>query len=489
MSEWQSESRPPLPGAAPARAPAGRRRAARTLFSPPPALVAAAGTLAPHSSRTWTVSARVPEGAPPSFAGAAASYRWAWRAGARFCWAPPAGADGGGAEDGGGGGGGPGARHHHHHQPPAPPARPYGWLEAGAAPATIPVLPPHPLPGVAPPPGGVAAGAGADPAPPARGFDGAAAAAQAAAALVVVEEAAAAPWAGGRAAPSTAAAAPGQWRPAAPAAEARGDNGGALFMSLSPARGAERRGVGGGVLAAAAAGPPTPPAGAGGGGATPAATPPPPGLPPPATARAFSLRVAGVEAPPLTLTLHADPEGQVTPGRVLRGCLDFSALHAPLPPRGPGPAPHPRCVFYAVALECVEAVAPEWAAGGGRRGFSEEEGGGPPPAALTVADEAAGATAHLLTAHFALCLPVRAAPSLATPLVSVRWRLRFEFCCEGREGVGGQHSGLLPPARGWFGGGGGGGAGPGRPPPPPIEWTLPVLVLPAGSGEEWAEGG
>lgn len=439
-------TRPALPGAAAPPRPA-RRRVERLLYAPPPALVVASATLPAGATRAWTVSARLPEGGPPSFSGAAASFRWVWRAGARYA----AGASAAPAEEQQGDGDPPGQPPPSHHH------RPYGWLEAGAVPALLNLLPPRPAPGSAPPPGCVAAGPGADPPPPPP-FDGPAAAAAPGAALVVADADAGAG--------AAAAATSGQWRPAvapAPADKGAADGAAAPLMSLSPARGGggsgRRESSSSGLAETAAA----------------TAPPTPPGTASPFT-RAFSLRVAGPAAPAVTLALRADPGDALSPGGVLRGHLDFSALHS-------SSSDCPRCVFYAVSLECVEGVAAEWAPGGGRRGFSEEDGGdAPPPAAVTVADEAAEAVAHLLTSHFSLCLPAGLPPTLATPLVAVRWRLRFEFCCEsGGGGGGGGSDPAPPPARGWFGGGR---AAPARPPPPPpIEWTLPVLVLPAGGGE------
>jgi len=99
------------------------------------------------------------------------------------------------------------------------------------------------------------------------------------------------------------------------------------------------------------------------------------------------------------------------------------------------------------------------------------------PAAVTVADEVAEAAADVLASHFSLCIPRALPPSLATPLVAVRWRLRFEFCCAAAsEGAGGASAAAPPQRRGWFGGGGSGGGA--CAPPPPVEWNLPLLVLP-----------
>lgn len=75
-----------------------------------------------------------------------------------------------------------------------------------------------------------------------------------------------------------------------------------------------------------------------------------------------------------------------------------------------------------------------------------------------VYDEHQELTPDLLLTHFILSLPVDACPSFATPLVSLRWVLHFEFTTS------------VPAAkRGWLSG---------APAPERIAWSLPVLVWP-----------
>lgn len=155
--------------------------------------------------------------------------------------------------------------------------------------------------------------------------------------------------------------------------------------------------------------------------------------------RSYNLRVG--DRPLVRLSLHSPLFGEVTLGGTINGAIDMRASHeAALQ----DPAA-PKCVQVVVLLETEEWVQNKW------RG---------PHTSVTrkVYDEHQELTPDLLLTHFILSLPVDACPSFATPLVSLRWVLHFEFTTS------------VPAAkRGWLSG---------APAPERIAWSLPVLVWP-----------
>ncbi|EFN58536.1 hypothetical protein CHLNCDRAFT_140640 [Chlorella variabilis] len=206
------------------------------------------------------------------------------------------------------------------------------------------------------------------------------------------------------------------------------------------------------------------------------------------TLRSYALRIG--DQPLVRVSLHPPLEGSLQPGSTLAGTLDFSPQPPPQPPAAAAPAadgeagaappapaaaavaggPSPCCIQVLILLETEEIVEAPW-----RR---QVQGGGA-GAIRRVYDEQLEVTADTSCTHFLFTIPPDAAASFQTPLVQLRWLLRFQFTA------------IMPPPRGGAAAAAPGAAAPAEPPPPaspdwsPLQgrleqltWALPVTVLP-----------
>lgn len=144
-----------------------------------------------------------------------------------------------------------------------------------------------------------------------------------------------------------------------------------------------------------------------------------------AAVRSYALRIGA--HPLVRVSLHLPLEGALQPGATVGVTLEFArpgaqcqlhnvaaAARAGATGSGSLQAPTPRCMQVLVLLETEETVEAPWrpkGAGGIRR----------------VWDEHSEVTGDTVSTHLLFTLPPDAAPSFATPLVQLRWLLRFQF--------------------------------------------------------------
>ncbi|KAL4443005.1 hypothetical protein ABPG77_008496 [Micractinium sp. CCAP 211/92] len=172
--------------------------------------------------------------------------------------------------------------------------------------------------------------------------------------------------------------------------------------------------------------------------------------------RSFALRIG--EHPLVRVTLHPPLEGSLQPGATLAGTLDFSqpaaaAQQAAAGGGGGAAAPHaPRCMQVLILLETEEIVEQPW-----RRPVQ----GGGNGAIRRVYDEHLELTADMGCTHFLFTIPPDASASFHTPLLQLRWLLRFQFTA------------AMPPS-----GDAGGEWNPLTGRIEQLSWSLPITVLP-----------
>ncbi|KAL4457739.1 hypothetical protein ABPG75_012604 [Micractinium tetrahymenae] len=178
------------------------------------------------------------------------------------------------------------------------------------------------------------------------------------------------------------------------------------------------------------------------------------------TLRSFALRIG--EQPLVRVTLHPPLEGSLHPGATLAGTLDFSqpaaaAQQAAADGGGGHEAFHgPRCMQVLILLETEEIVEQPW-----RRPVQ----GGGAGAIRCVYDEHLELTADTACTHFLFTIPPDASASFQTPLLQLRWLLRFQFTV------------AAPPSGGDRGGDRGGDWSPLAGRIEQLSWVLPVTVL------------
>lgn len=143
--------------------------------------------------------------------------------------------------------------------------------------------------------------------------------------------------------------------------------------------------------------------------------------------RSFALRIG--DAPLARVCVHPPLAGPIQPGSTLAGTLEF-------PQDGPL-----RCMQVTVSLETEEAVVAAWRG----KGAAGSSGGG----LRRVLEEQSEVTADAACTHFLFSLPRDATPTFQTPLVSLKWLLRFAFTAL-RDGGGAEE----------------------------LSWSLPLAVLP-----------
>lgn len=150
--------------------------------------------------------------------------------------------------------------------------------------------------------------------------------------------------------------------------------------------------------------------------------------------RTFSLRIG--DAPLVKVSIHPPQAGPLQPGSMLAGTLEF-----PQGDSGPTDASPLRCERVTVLLETEEAVEAAWRPQGksGSTGLLRR-----------VHDEHIEMTPDTIATHFLFSLPPDATPSFQTPLVALRWVLRFHFVARRGKGKATEQ----------------------------LAWTLPVPVLP-----------
>ncbi|KAL4857998.1 Suppressor of tumorigenicity 14 [Chlorella vulgaris] len=143
--------------------------------------------------------------------------------------------------------------------------------------------------------------------------------------------------------------------------------------------------------------------------------------------RTYALRMG--DQPLVRVSLHPPLEGSLQPGSTLAGTLDFTQLPAAAPAGGDGGEggaaaaagegrPSPCCVQVLILLETEEVVEAPW------RRQVQSSGTG---AIRRVYDEHLEVTADTSCTHFLFTIPPDAAASFQTPLVQLRWLLRFQF--------------------------------------------------------------
>lgn len=160
-----------------------------------------------------------------------------------------------------------------------------------------------------------------------------------------------------------------------------------------------------------------------------------------AAVRSFALRMG--DAPLVRIAIHMPLEGPLQPGALLSGTLDFRASRqAATPQEGP------RCSEVLVLLETEEAVAPQ-SCTSLRPNHN---------IIRKVWDEWQQLTPDTVLTHFTFTVPSNGPPSFATPVVSLRWLLRFQFT-----------AGISSSGWGLFGSGG--------TKVQEITWTLPFSVF------------
>jgi hypothetical protein len=167
------------------------------------------------------------------------------------------------------------------------------------------------------------------------------------------------------------------------------------------------------------------------------------------TLRSYALRIG--DQPLVRVSLHPPLEGSLQPGSTLAGTLDFSQA-VPADGGQPGAGPTPRCMQVLILLETEEIVEQPW-----RR---QVAGGG--GVIRRVHDEHLELTGDTGCTHFLFTIPPDAPPSFQTPLMQLRWLLRFQFTA------------ALPPP-------GGKAAADWSPLQGKLEqltWALPITVLP-----------
>ena len=107
-------------------------------------------------------------------------------------------------------------------------------------------------------------------------------------------------------------------------------------------------------------------------------------------------------------------------------CWEGGLLQHPSPLVMPPPASHPLQVL--ILLETEEVVEQPWrrqVQGGG--GGAAANGGSSGSAIRRVYDEHVEVTADTACTHFLFTIPPDAAASFQTPLLQLRWLLRFQF--------------------------------------------------------------
>mmetsp|Transcript_1295 Transcript_1295/g.3717 ORF Transcript_1295/g.3717 Transcript_1295/m.3717 type:complete len:478 (-) Transcript_1295:46-1479(-) len=130
--------------------------------------------------------------------------------------------------------------------------------------------------------------------------------------------------------------------------------------------------------------------------------------------RSYNLRIG--DHPLVKFSLHSSQEGPIHPGSTFSGMLDFQCSH------GQGQGMFPRCVQLLVLLETEECLNPEWTASSTTSPSSSGL-----PTIRKVYDEYVELTQDTLLTHFMFTIPADSPASFATPLVALRWVLRFEL--------------------------------------------------------------
>ncbi|XP_001518701.3 RAB6A-GEF complex partner protein 2 [Ornithorhynchus anatinus] len=120
------------------------------------------------------------------------------------------------------------------------------------------------------------------------------------------------------------------------------------------------------------------------------------------------------------------------------------------------------CLQFSVSLQTEESVQPEYQR---RRGS-----GGPPAVSHVTHARHQESCLHTARTSFCLPIPLSSTPGFCTAIVSLRWRLHFEFVTSREPGLV-----LLPPtewpeSRTWM--------GPEQVPVDTFSWDLPIKVLP-----------
>mmetsp|Transcript_23405 Transcript_23405/g.51381 ORF Transcript_23405/g.51381 Transcript_23405/m.51381 type:complete len:603 (-) Transcript_23405:401-2209(-) len=146
--------------------------------------------------------------------------------------------------------------------------------------------------------------------------------------------------------------------------------------------------------------------------------------------KSFVLSAAGT--PVVKLMLQAPLDGPLQPGSSFSALLDFRPQ--PLMPQSPraGQAPAPpalRCHQLVVMLETEEIISPEFKS---RAATTEVPVGGAPLAKGSsiirkLYCEHQEMTTDVAMSHVVFTVPAAATPSFRTPMVSMRWVLRFEL--------------------------------------------------------------
>ena len=177
-----------------------------------------------------------------------------------------------------------------------------------------------------------------------------------------------------------------------------------------------------------------------------------------AAVRSYALRIGS--QPLVRVSIHPPLEGMLHPGATLGATLEFSRPPTPPQPEQQGstagggggaagpPARAPRCMHVLVLLETEEAVEAPWRpknSAGIRR----------------VWDEHSEVTGDAACSHFMFTVPTEAAPTFQTPLVQLRWLLRFQFVASTPK-EGQKDGGSAPPIRGDI---------------EQLTWALPLTVL------------
>lgn len=117
----------------------------------------------------------------------------------------------------------------------------------------------------------------------------------------------------------------------------------------------------------------------------------------------------------MRVNLHPPVEGSLHPGATLAGTLEFPGAAGGAAADG-GP-PLPRCMQVLILLETEESVEGRWR--------PSAKGAG--AAMRRVYGEQLDLTGDTSCSHFVFTLPPDAPASFQTPLLGLRWVLRFQF--------------------------------------------------------------
>ena len=178
--------------------------------------------------------------------------------------------------------------------------------------------------------------------------------------------------------------------------------------------------------------------------------------------RSFALRIG--DAPLVRLCVHPPLMGPLQPGATVAVTLEFPPLIPP--PSTPASTllnglktqesssstnttttSRLKCIQVSITLETEECVEAIWRPSGkGAEAATAVSGGGGAATLRRVLEEHVEATIDAACTHFVFSLPRDITPTFQTPLVSLRWVLRFHFLAvrEGQESRTEQLSWMLP---------------------------------------------